>query len=89
VFNGLRVRMGIATGHLQPGTSVRTSAVLDMAKGGDHDSCHSITQSSAHGFSNCGALLALCCLVWMLLRATDMTHAFCTVAAAPPVCSDQ
>ncbi|GFH21557.1 guanylate cyclase domain-containing protein, partial [Haematococcus lacustris] len=32
MFNGLRVRMGIATGILQQGTHVRTSSVLDMAK---------------------------------------------------------
>ncbi len=33
LFCGLRVRMGIATGTLAPGSSVRTSSVLDMAKG--------------------------------------------------------
>ena len=33
LFHGLRVRMGVATGHLQEGTLLRGSAIMDMAKG--------------------------------------------------------
>lgn len=32
LFNGLRVRMGVATGTLVQGTSVRASAILQQAK---------------------------------------------------------
>jgi hypothetical protein len=32
-FNGLRVRMGVATGRLAPGVKVSRSAVYDLAKG--------------------------------------------------------
>jgi hypothetical protein len=33
LFNGIRVRMGIATGLLPPGQGAKGSAVMDMAKG--------------------------------------------------------
>lgn len=33
VFNGMRVRMGIATGLLPPGSQAKGSAVMDLAKG--------------------------------------------------------
>jgi hypothetical protein len=32
LFNGLRVRMGVATGTLPPGVSLRASAILQQAK---------------------------------------------------------
>ncbi len=34
LFNGLRVRMGTATGLLEPGQDVNTSPVWDLGKGG-------------------------------------------------------
>lgn len=33
VFNGLRVRMGISTGKLEKGTSLRSSAIMERSKG--------------------------------------------------------
>lgn len=34
LFNGLKVRMGVATGLLPMGTTIKNSQVMDMCKGG-------------------------------------------------------